>query len=172
MSLLLFSFISNQRRNLSISSRQAWGLLFEDFTRTQIYAMCAFLLHRTAVGALIGATVLPSRAEAERQIAMLVAVFFALFAYIVYCRPFLQRLANVCEALVVLCQGVCVFFNLFLLDEGGRTLLGMTLTPAEALSHMHWLMIASMIFMLLRFCVVMMPTPVVILQSTFPGWTP
>ena len=141
----------------------AYGALFEDFCAngTRVYGMAVLLLTRMVMAVLVGATVAPDEAGSRRQILLLMATLFLLIIYLGTQRPFLVPLANLFELLVALCQAVCVGFNLWLIVEpdadGYHTTLGISMTGAGAAKGMHYLMVAALLFMVLRMVVAALP---------------
>ena len=140
----------------------AWGAAFEDFTEKAVgSAMPVFLAQRMLIGIVIGTVVLPDPDVGQRHTVALVALFFALFCWLAWARPFLVPLANVFEAAVALSQCAAVALNLWLTAAGEaapNTVLGVTLTPSEAAGHMNTLMVVAMGAVVLRFAAVYLPT--------------
>ena len=122
-----------------------------------IYAIVVILGHRLCVGMIVGTTIAPDRDASYRQVWALMLVFAALLTYLTVVRPFIVPAANFFEGLVCLMQGVAVSLNLWLLADD-KTVLGLTMSEQEVANHIHRLMLCSLVFMVLRFVAVMIPS--------------
>jgi len=101
------------------------GAVFENFrdAPAAIYCMSWLLMHRLAVGTIVGASVTPDPESTNRQLYALMIMFFVFLSYIIYVRPFIVPLANTFEALVIVCQLLAVVLNFWLVDAN-ETVLG------------------------------------------------
>ena len=138
------------------------GALFEDMkaNRSSVYAIPVFLFHRLAIGVAVGTTFSPDAEACRRQIFALMGIYASLLLYIWVVRPFSVPLANLFESLVVLSQLASVGLNLWLIaDDCGVTgdvytcrVAGIALAPEDAGKAMSRLMMLTLVFLGLRFC--------------------
>jgi len=72
------------------------GAVFENFrdAPAAIYCMSWLLMHRLAVGTIVGASVTPDPVSTNRQLYALMTMFFIFLSYIIYVRPFIVPLAR------------------------------------------------------------------------------
>lgn len=125
----------------------AYGPLFEDMTpETAGHTWTVFLVQRMLVGVAAGTLIMPSAAAGQRHIVVLALLFFALAMFLAVQRPFLVKIANLFEVLLL---------NLWFTSE---TVLGITMTKAQANGHMNTLLLVAFVFMAFRLVAVYLPT--------------
>ena len=135
-----------------------FGPLFEDMKARGAapFAIPVLMTSRLLVGALTASAHMPDKAATAHQCYALLAVFALLCAWVCCVRPFLIRAANACEAVIAALQFATVLLNLtFVGDDESGTFLG--LTRAKALDAQKGLIMAIVVFMVVRFVALMAP---------------
>ncbi len=79
--------------------------------------MVALLLHRAAVGTVVGAFGGEAKQVQVAQVTVLLGLYAALGAYLILARPFVRAATNVAEATVALCVTAFLAVVLFALPE-------------------------------------------------------